>query len=194
MVSFDVPASLTDTLDQAEGNGENISSSGDKTASVGDTNLDKSKSNTVVWSLLDEFEHEEVGKSDETGRGQEQSHDQKIRTETTVELIQLDSNTENSRMNVQLSGEKKLTEANGAKQKKRPSTSTVKAAAKGPLYTVQTTANYEGAKAKMSFAKGDLIEVYNDSSKWHIGILKSSTKYELTGKKKFFPPNFAKRI
>ena len=76
----------------------------------------------------------------------------------------------------------------------------VKPARKQAVGAVTTTFDCKRVKTKgpyiarkpnqMSFGKGDVIEVVNDAGKWHLGILRTSTTCEITGKEQFFPSNY----
>ena len=43
---------------------------------------------------------------------------------------------------------------------------------------------------QMSFGKGDVIEVVEDTGKWHVGILRESKDYPITGEQQQYPPTY----
>ena len=64
---------------------------------------------------------------------------------------------------------------------------------RGALSLVIARSGYIGTKSnQLSFAKGDLIEVVSTNGKWHVGILKKSSSYGITGQRKYFPPNYVR--
>jgi hypothetical protein len=45
---------------------------------------------------------------------------------------------------------------------------------------------------QMSFKRGDVIQVLNTESTWHVGILRTSSQYPITNQKLFFPPKLVR--
>ena len=60
---------------------------------------------------------------------------------------------------------------------------------------VKTTAAYSATKdSRLSFSKGDVIEVINITGSWHVGRLVKARSHPITGEPKKYPPNFVKNV